>query len=379
MKLKLPVIFISIFLFFSPTQALISQSEYENYIKQQMKKQNIQAFAVLLFIEDQILYQGNFGFSNVETQTPLNQDDVFLMASVSKMVTATALLQLIDQGKFSLDDNINDFLPFTVSIPHQETKITFRMLLTHTSAIADGAALDNQYFYGKDSPIKLKYFLENYFTPNGKLYNAQDNFHSHKPGAKFNYSNVGSALIGYLVEYNSGMDFAKYTQKYIFKPLGMANSHWRLANIKNNIVTLYEDGEPVENYTFTDYPNGGLYSTALDMHKFIYTIANYGRFDGPRIVSHKLMTEMFKSQIPDIDETVGLQIYYNNQESRMWGHEGGEQGITTYVGSNLSNNKAGVILFATNSDVELQEIIEISHETAIDALNYWPLDQISKD
>lgn len=365
MKLKFSTIFISLLLLLSPIQASADHKEFENYIKQQMKKQNIQAFSILLFVEDEIRYQGNFGFSNVKSQTPLNENDVFLMASVSKMITAVALLQLIDQGKFTLDDKINDFLPFKVSIPNQNTDITFRMLLTHTSSIADGDALDDQYYYSEDSPVKLSYFLENYFTPNGEFYDAEGNFHTQKPGTSFNYSNVGSALIGYLVEHNSGMDFAQYTQKHIFAPLGMNNTHWHLKNVKNNPVTLYEDGEPLENYTFTDYPNGGLRSTALDMHKFIYTIANYGRFDGPRILSHEMAVEMLSPQIPDIDASVGLQFYYNNQESRYWGHDGGEQGITTYVGSNTSNNKAGVILFATNSDVDLEEIIEEAHQATI--------------
>jgi CubicO group peptidase (beta-lactamase class C family) len=85
------------------------------------------------------------------------------------VITATALLQLHEKGLFSLQDATNGYLPFVVENPNFTTPITFQMLLTHTSGIADGTALDDQYYYGKDSPISLRYFLENYLVPGGRV------------------------------------------------------------------------------------------------------------------------------------------------------------------------------------------------------------------
>ena len=131
-----------------------------------------------------------FGTSQVQQNVALADDHLFLLASISKVVTATALLQLYEDGLFDLDDKINDHLSFNVSIPNHSTDITFRMLLTHTSGIADGSALDGQYYYGEDSPIVLGDFLENYLSPNGNLYNANENFHDFAPGSQHEYSNT---------------------------------------------------------------------------------------------------------------------------------------------------------------------------------------------
>ena len=139
--------------------------DFKDYIKEEMQEQHIPALSVLIFEEDEVLYEGCFGKSNLQKNTPLQKEHLFLLASVSKVVTATAILQLYEQGRFSLDDNINEYLDFDVVIPGYRKNITFQMLLTHTSGIADGAALDNQYYYGEDSPVELADFLEDYLAP----------------------------------------------------------------------------------------------------------------------------------------------------------------------------------------------------------------------
>jgi len=69
------------------------------------------------------------------------------------------------------------------------------MHLTHSSGIADGSALDDQYYYGEDSPVELGFFLENYLVSGGDFYNASENFYNFEPGTKHEYSNIGNALI----------------------------------------------------------------------------------------------------------------------------------------------------------------------------------------
>ena len=115
--------------------------------------------SVLIFKEDNVLYEEYFGQSNVQQNIALANDHLFLLASISKVVTATALLQLNEDSQFSLNDKINDYLPFSVDVPNYSTDVTFQMLLTHTSGIADGSALDNQYYYGEDSPGGRRFHL----------------------------------------------------------------------------------------------------------------------------------------------------------------------------------------------------------------------------
>ena len=295
-KLKLCILVASIMLLILPVKANELTNKFTQHIKQQMRAQHIPAYSVLIFKGEKILFEANLGVVDVASNQKLNKSDVFLMASVSKMVTGTALLQLYDKKLFELDDPINDYLPFEVIIPKHNKEVTFRMLLTHTSGIADGPAMDGQYYFGKDSPVKLEYFMNNYFSPDGEFYDAKNNFYNFKPGSAFKYSNQGSALIGVLVENIAKMPFREYTRKNIFKPLGMDDSHWRLAKIKTRIVTPYEDGKAIEHYTFTDYPNGGLRSHAQDMHKFMAMLGNGGTYKGARILTQETIDEMFSQQ-----------------------------------------------------------------------------------
>lgn len=372
MKLKFLSSLLIITSLFSTANANEITDEFDDYIRQEMQQQKIPAYAALIFQGDKILHEVNFGLANIKQKQPLTPDHVFLMGSVSKMLTAVALLQLYDQHQFDLDDEINDYLSFSVNIPNQTTAITFRMLLTHTAAIADGPALDDQYYYGEDSPVKLDYYLKNYFTPKGKFY-SHDNFHNFEPGTQYKYTNEGSALIGLLVEQISGIDFAQFTQQNMFKPLGMNNTHWHLKNIKAPIVTLYDYGDYVENLTFTDYPNGGLRSSARDMHKFLAMLGNQGSYNGMQILNPSTVDEMLSYQISNISPNEGLQIHQLDDGTDLWGHEGGEAGTSTFAGVN-PETQIGIVLLTNISDGSFEDAIEAAYITAEDLINFSKYD-----
>lgn len=374
----LAVISIGVFVGFLQPAATYAEDTYadevylevfDTYLTNERMDQTIPALSLLVFNEAGIVHEAHFGHaaladSNTQKDTDLTANHLFLMASVSKLITAAALMQLYEQGEFALDDDIENYLPFNIDNPHHNTPISFKMLLTHTSAIADGAALDDQYYYGQDSPVKLDYFLENYLNEMGEFYDADDNFYTHKPGQIFEYSNEASALIAVLVEQISGLDFISYCRKYIFNPLGMNDSFWRLENIVNRkmIVTPYEedagDNKALEHYTFTDYPNGGLRSNARDMQKFLAMLMN----KNTQILKPATIDTMLKSQIPNIDDSVGLHIFKMGDDTKMWGHEGGESGVSTVVGLN-PQTKVGVIILTNKSDADLEDILSEAYFT----------------
>ncbi len=341
-----------------------SSDAFETYLLAEMNRQNIPALSTLVFQDNQIKHQSTLGHSNKEQDIALVDDHLFLLASISKTITATALLQLYGQSLFDLDDAINDYLPFEVNVPNQSTPITFRMLLTHTSGINDGEALDDQYYENEDSPVTLRYFLENYLVPGGEFYNATQNFHNFQPGTQHEYSNEGSALIGLLVEEITKQDFRAYCQEHIFAPLNMTNSFWRLAEINQPIVTLYESAEAVTPYTFTDYPNGGLRSNAADLYKFLQMLMNQGQVGSTQILKATTIIEMLNPQISEIDNEVGLHFFVMNAANDLWGHDGGEQGITTIMAFNQTT-KAGAIILASESDVDLAEILVKAYEEGL--------------
>lgn len=337
-------------------------TDFEEYIQDEMDFQSIPALSVLIFKEGDILYENNLGKSHIQQNILLESDHLFLLASISKVVTATALLQLYDQGFFDLDDNINDFLPFNVNIPNQNTAITFRMLLTHSSAINDGSALDNQYYYGEDSPVQLDYFLENYLVPGGEFYNASENFHNFNSGTKHEYSNIGNALIGLLVQEISGMNFSNYCKQNIFTPLGMTNTYWHLSEITQTIVQPYDynyssrENDEIQHYTFTDYPNGGLRSTSKDLFKFLSAFVQGGLSNGQQLLKPETVDATITPQIPSIDNEVGLHLFLMNASNNLWGHDGGESGVATIMAFNPTT-KVGVIILTNQGEADLDEML----------------------
>jgi CubicO group peptidase (beta-lactamase class C family) len=286
-------------------------------------------------------------------------DTRYLVASVSKTITATALMKLYDQGLFQLDDDINASLPFSVRNPDfPSDAITFRMLLSHNSSISDAHqnTLD-LYCYNSDCAASLEDFFQDVFVSGG-AYNSPDNFSTAAPGTAEEYTNLGHALIGYLVERISGQPFDEYCEVNIFQPLGMTKTEWRLAN-----TPLAELAEPNStdlqtgniHYTFPDYPNGGLRTTPNDLSRFLRMFMLSGNFDGTTILQPSTVDLMKTLQFGSIE--MCLTFYYETIGGRtMLGHSGGEMGVTTEMYFDPETN-VGVIIFNNDDDANLDEAV----------------------
>lgn len=351
--------------------SVADKNELDQYYQAKLTSEKMPALSVLVFRKNQIIYEKQFGKSHIQQDIDLQQDHLFLLASVSKLVTATALLQLYEQGKFALDDPINDHLPFTVTVPNFATPITFRMLLAHTSAIADGSAVDDQYYQGTDSPVALDFFLRNYLVPGGNFYNATENFHSFEPGTDTEYSNEGSALIAVLVEQISKKSFNDYCKENIFQPLGMSHTFWRLdeiaaANLRIVQPYEYQGGahHVIEHYTFTDYPNGGLRSTARDMFSFLRALAMDGISNDHRLLKKDTVLKMRTPQIPALDPDTGLHMFRMNAANNLWGHNGGESGVSTLVAFNPTT-QTGAILLTSIEDIALDPLLSKAYTVGL--------------
>ena len=345
------------------TLEINSLEAFDDFLEEEMSEQDIPALSVLLFEGSSIKYEKYLGQSDIQNAKALTQDDIFLMASVSKMVTGVALLQLYEAGLFDLDDSINDYLPFSISVPNQSVAISFRMLLTHTSAIEDGPNAEIFYSYGKDSPLALKNYLEAYLVAGGEYYNASDNFYNQAPGVAHNYSNMASALIGVLVEEIAGQDFRSYCREHIFQPLNMDNTYWSLdAALQSNktLVKPYEysggDFKAIEHYTFPDYPNGALRSTPRNMMQFLSALAQDGFSNNHQLLKASTVTEMLRQQIPNLDSSMGLHAFLLDEDNNLWGHDGSEQGVSTEVGFNPSTD-IGVVVLSNKQDVDVSTIL----------------------
>ena len=195
-------------------------TDLDEFILDEMQTENAPGMATLIVKGGEIVWVESYGWADVQNAVPVEDSTVFSLASVSKLFTGTALMQLHQNGVLDLDLDINNYLPFDIEVPNFESdSITARMLMTHTSSIADNDPVMDTYYSLGDPTITLSELIERYFSPSGSDYNATANFSNNAPGTAYAYSNIATALAGYVVEAASGMDFSEYCNQHIFNTI----------------------------------------------------------------------------------------------------------------------------------------------------------------
>jgi CubicO group peptidase (beta-lactamase class C family) len=202
--------------------------------------------------------------------------------------------------------------------------------------------------------MSLDQFFMAVFLNNGQYY-SHSNFSNNKPGTNEDYSNLGLALVGYLVERISQTPFDVYCKNNIFTPLGMSKTEWRLANTPLSELAIpysnYIPNPTNPHYTFPDYPNGGLRTNVLDLSKFLRMVMLNGYFNNTQILSQASMTEMKTLQFGSAE--FGLAFHYVTIDGKEFlGHSGGEMGVNTGMYYDQNNN-VGVIIFNNDDDADL--------------------------
>lgn len=338
-----------------------SIAELEEKLKSEVEDNDITSISYCVVKNDKILHSGALGFADESNNKLATDNTRYLIASVSKTITAVAIMKLVEQNLVGLDDDINQYLPFSVRNPSfPDDKITVRMLLSHTSSISDefqeNFDLD---CFDTDCSMSLDEYFKAVFLNTGQYY-SPDNFSDNEPGTAEDYSNLGSALIGYLVERITQTPFDVYCENNIFTPLGMSKTEWRLANTPlDEIAIPYSDEiiSPNQHYTFPDYPNGGLRTTVLDLSNFLRMVILNGSFNNTQILSQASMTAMKTLQFESEEQC--LSFYYDTINGRtILGHSGGEKGVTAEMYYDTNTN-VGVIVFSNIEDANLEDVISL--------------------
>jgi CubicO group peptidase (beta-lactamase class C family) len=293
-----------------------------------------------------------------------------MLASVSKTITLTAIMQLWEEGRFALDDDINPHLQFPVYNPHYPDEvITFRQLLTHTSSIKDNwAVLSSVYSFGVDSPIDLETFMTEYFTPGGLYYSATQNFYSYEPGEAHHYCNQAVTLSGYLVEAIADQPFDDRSQERVLDPLGMNATNWHLEGLDLDQLAMpygYDEATgffPYGHFTYPDYPAGGLFSNIRELAVFLMMYMNSGIYHGIRILDEDTVDLIFSPQVPDINPNQGLIWFYLQHEGHTYiGHGGSDIGVHCFIAFRPSDQIGALVLSnaSITSNIEWQAFYDI--------------------
>jgi len=343
-----------------------SDDETDRVIAQRMKESGIVGLGAAIIIDGRVVWTKGYGFADKDRAVPFTPETVMNIGSISKTVTGVAMMQAVQDGKLSLDEDISTWLPFKVVNPwYPDAKITLRNLATHTSGITDREEVYETTYHYSDAPEPLGEFLESYLVPGGKHY-TKNNFLKVQPGTHREYSNIGAGLAGYVVERAVSQKLNAYTRRRIFEPLRMDHTGWSLAEIgPTRHSTLYAAksgvATPIPLYELTTYPDGGVRTSVADLSKFFVALLNGGTYEGTRILQPRSTEEMLRFQHTDSNkpDNVNLQEYNSGLFWRTKfngtrvGHGGTDPGVMTDMLANLSRD-TGVILFVntTLSDTE---------------------------
>ncbi len=238
--------------------------------------------AVLSFVSDgEVLYVKGYGYSDLESKTPMKADSLVRIGSVSKLFTWISLMQLYELGEIDLEANVNDYIsefkvPDTFPQP-----ITIENLLTHTPGF-------------EETPYNVIQFEEYTVQPLGEALKWMPE-RAFEPGKFAAYSNYGTALAGYIVQEVSGVEFSDYVDMNIIEKLGMKSTTVKQElepDLRARMSTgyYYLDGrnEPLTPFEkITIPPAGSITSSAGDMAKFIIANIQKGEFKGERILNEK--------------------------------------------------------------------------------------------
>jgi CubicO group peptidase (beta-lactamase class C family) len=298
---------------------------------QAVAKNEVPGMVALVARHGKIVYYKAFGMADNAAGRLMKRDDIFRIASQTKAITATAVMMLWEEGKFSLDDPISNFIPefknpqvlktfqysdTTYTTEAAKGEITIRQLLTHTSGLGYGVIDGDERF----KMIYRKAGVTDLFTTDTisigesvkKL--ARLPLH-HQPGEKFTYSE-GLDVMGYLVEIVSGMPFDQFLKTRIFDPLGMKDTWFYLPDDKaarlvpvqrseqgtwaHYPLTFYDPAYPVSGARRFFSGGAGLSSTVLDYANFLQMYLNGGELNGVRILSRTTIQSMMGNQTKDL-------------------------------------------------------------------------------
>ena len=366
-KIKL-VIALSLSCAFS-LQAQTDNPKLDKFLLKKMKKSGRIGMQAAYIANGELAWIGSYGIKTYQTDDEVNDSTLFMTASISKPVTALAMMKLYDDGKVNLDDEINDYLPFKVYNPNfPNDEITIRMLLSHVSSIRDnwemleiGYTIDK----GGDSPMSIEDYLKSYLLEDGKYYDREKNFYTVAPAKQNRYSNVAYNLVAYLAERISGKPFNVYMAEEVFIPLNMHNSYWLLAEISHDNIatphnmpykeTDYKGTQILKHFGYPGYASGQLRTTVSDYAQFLKMMVNEGQINGKTFLSKKTLNEFLKVQYPEVAKWQAISWDYNEFQNfiyylfmpRLPSHTGLDPGMSTVVSFD-PKTKTGVLIFSNS-------------------------------
>ncbi len=329
-------------------------NEVTRHVQQAMKERNIPGLTVAVMQRDKVLFSKGLGYANLEHQVPVTTTSIFQIASITKVFTAIATLNLYEHGKIQLDNSIGGYLP---NLPERWHTITIRQLLNHTSGIKSFTSYEkipcdpglNNRDYQKGDVLKEVACLPLEF----------------EPGESWAYGDTGYYILGLLIEKVSEQSYEEFLRNTIFIPLGMKQT--RLISYRD-IITSRVNGYTFENGKFynartfdlDEFSNGGIISNVEDMIKMHIGLTTEKLLNKATLALMCSKTQLKNGEMINYGLGIGLTSFKNQ---KRYGHNGGGGlGFSTSLTHFPEKNLTVVVL--SNADQPTGTIGELANEIA---------------
>ena len=328
---------------------------FEWYIPRQLRRHGVPGASVALVDEHGVIWARGFGHADLARRVRATTQTVYQVGSISKVVTATAVMREIERGRLQLDAPIQRYLPeFSIQSRWGAAPApTLRELLSHHAGLPT-------------------YYLKGFFSHQSlaELMQALKTEHlAYQPRTVFNYSNLGPDIAGAALERLSRRDFAAYMQQALLDPLGMAHSSFALdARTRPLLARGYVKQTPAEPVIIRDAPAGGLFSNVEDLARFMRLVLRGGELDGRRLLRPETVAAMLTPQYADAPLNFGQRfglgwmlsgIPVENAGPVAW-HNGGTKTFLSQMVL-LPSMRLGVVVLA-NADTAGPVVYETAEE-----------------
>ncbi|MBI9033232.1 MAG: serine hydrolase [Bacteroidales bacterium] len=349
---KLTLILFCLLPFYLMAQAQFTTQDFkslEDSIQKIMDQKKIPGVQIAIVNKDSILWNGNLGYADIKNQIPVTNETMFRIGSTSKSFVAISAMQLIEQGKLSLEDELKVVAPEVPfeNLWEETNPIKLKHLLEHTTGFDDLRLRD----YATNA--------ENWTTLQGLEYHPESRVSRWEPGMYMSYCNTGPGIAAFMIEKKSMLTIEDYVKQNIFTPLEMVHSDYLLSDyVRKNLSKAYISAEYEEApyWHIVDRAAGSINTTALEMGNYIRMLLNKGMHDSIQIISPESIERMQQAQTTlsakaGLDEGYGCYLYSKQHKGiKMYAHNGGMQGFLNsmiYIpelglGFNFTINNSGV-------------------------------------
>jgi CubicO group peptidase (beta-lactamase class C family) len=349
---------------------------YERLVASWIDKGFTQAYSMLVARKGIIVSHKAYGKLKADLDSPPAEiDTIFPLASMSKPITATAAMILVERGLLSLSFPVAYYIPeFT---GENKDKVLVRHLLTHTSGLRDADIYENA-SKKKETVVIPPHHSTQHPGIHERLFLGYDTPLWKMPGTEMSYSSYGIELIGEIIRRISGLSLNDFCRKEIFEPLGMKDTHFIVPESLYSRVVARPENLPMGKW-FTSQealqkPSaaGGAYSTVLDMAKLGQMFLNKGRYGMKRILCEASVREMTRNQIPGISSTYGEEYFVEASYGYSWSINGEKKdNYDLFSPQAYNHGGAGGVMISIDPTYQLITVLFSAGNKINDGKSLW--------